>query len=140
MSRKDISWVECWKVDLIVGWKLFTKFFMDSSCLMVPNKSRKMSSMNLFQKVTAQIKATWMVSLWRPITSFYQVTAMEQIDTLIFDAIIKLRNNKKQPNENSIHTLISKDCKSLSKKQLEERLLTLTKEIDPLQLKTLTSP
>ena len=62
------------------------------------------------------------------ITSFYQVTAMEQIDTLIFDAIIKLRNNKKQPNENSIHTLISKDCKSLSKKQLEERLLTLTKE------------
>ena len=48
---------------------------------------------------------------------------MEQLDTLIFDAIIK-----KQPNENSIHTLISKDCKSLSKKQLEERLLTLTKE------------
>ena len=40
------------------------------------------------------------------------------IDTLIFDAIIKLRNNKKQPNENSIHTLILKDCKSLSKKQL----------------------
>ena len=38
------------------------------------------------------------------ITSFYQVTAMEQIDTLIFDAVIKLRNNKKQPNENSIHT------------------------------------
>ena len=27
-----------------------------------------------------------------------------------------------------MHTLISKDCKSLSKKQLEERLLTLTKE------------
>ena len=62
------------------------------------------------------------------ITSFYQVTAMEQLDTLIFDAIIKLRNNKKQPNENSIHTLILKDCKSLSKKQLEERLLTFTKE------------
>ena len=54
---------------------------------------------------------------------------MEQLDTLIFDAIIKLRrNNKKQPNENSIHILISKDCKSLSKKQLEERLLTLTEE------------
>ena len=53
---------------------------------------------------------------------------MEQIDTLIFDAIIKLKNNKKQPNENSIHALISKDCKVLSKKQLEERLLTLTKE------------
>ena len=62
------------------------------------------------------------------ITSFYQVTAMGKIDTMIFDAIIKLRNNKKQPNENSIHTLISKDCKSLSKKQFGERLLTLTKE------------
>ena len=46
-------------------------------------------------------------------TSFYQVTALEQLDTLISDAIIKLRNNKKQPNENSIHALISKDCKSL---------------------------
>ena len=46
-------------------------------------------------------------------TSFYQVTAMEQLDTLISDAIIKLRNNKKQPNENSIHALISKDSKSL---------------------------
>ena len=68
---------------------------------------------------------------------------MEQIDTLIFDAIIKLRNNKKQPNENSILTLISKDCKSLSKKQLEEILLTLTKKIksliDPVQVKTFTS-
>ena len=62
------------------------------------------------------------------ITSFYQVTAMEQVNTLIFDAIINIRNNKKQPNENSIYTLISKDCKSLSKKQLEKRLLTLTKQ------------
>ena len=62
------------------------------------------------------------------ITPFYQVTAMEQLDTLIFDVIIKLRNNKKRPNENSIHTLISKDCKSLSKMQLEERLLTLPTE------------
>ena len=49
---------------------------------------------------------------------------MESLDTLVFDAIIKIRNNKNQPNENSIHTLISKDCKSLSKKQL----LTLTRE------------
>ena len=53
---------------------------------------------------------------------------MEKLDTLIFDAIIKLRSNIKQPNENSIHTLISKDCKSLCKKQLVERLLTVTKE------------
>ena len=30
------------------------------------------------------------------ITSFYEVTAMEQIDTLTFDAIIKFRNNKKR--------------------------------------------
>ena len=58
------------------------------------------------------------------ITSFYQVTVMESLDTLVFDAIIKIRNNKNQPNEKSIHTLISKDCKSLSKKQL----LTLTRE------------
>ena len=56
------------------------------------------------------------------ITSFYQVTAMEQLDTLIFYAIIKLRNNKKQRNENNIHTLISEDCKLLSKKQVEERM------------------
>ena len=50
------------------------------------------------------------------ITSIYQVTTMEQLETLIFDAIIKLRSNEKQPNKNSIHILISKDCKSLSKK------------------------
>ena len=53
---------------------------------------------------------------------------MEQLDTLMFDAIIKFRNKIKQPNENNIHTLILKDCKWLSKKQLEERLLTLPKE------------
>ena len=53
---------------------------------------------------------------------------MEQLDTLIFDAIIKLRNNKKQPNDSNIHTLILIDYKSLSKKQLEKRLLTLAKK------------
>ena len=57
------------------------------------------------------------------IKSFYQVTAMEQIAILIFDMIIKLRNNKKQPNENSICTLISKDCKSLSKKNKENKII-----------------
>ena len=57
------------------------------------------------------------------IKSFYQVTAMEQIATLIFDMIFKLRNNKKQPNENSIRTLISKDCKSLSKKNKENKII-----------------
>ena len=53
---------------------------------------------------------------------------MEQLDTLIFDAIIKLRNNKKQLNDSNIHTLILIDYKSLSKKQLEKRLLTLAKK------------
>ena len=48
MSRKDISWVEYSEV--IVGWTLFMKSFMDWSCLVVPLKIRKMSSMNLFQK------------------------------------------------------------------------------------------
>ena len=62
ISRKDISWVECSKVNLIVGWRLFMKSFMDWSCLVVPMKIRKMSSMNLFQKRIAQMKASRMVS------------------------------------------------------------------------------
>ena len=53
---------------------------------------------------------------------------MEQLDSSIFEAITKLRNNKKQPNESNIYTLILKDSKSLVKKDLEERLITLTKE------------
>ena len=36
MSRKDISWVKCSKVNLIVGWRLFMKSFMDWNCLVVP--------------------------------------------------------------------------------------------------------
>ena len=62
MSQKDSSWVECSKVNLIVGWRLFMKSFMDWSCLVVPRKIRKMSSMNLLLKGIAQIKASWMVS------------------------------------------------------------------------------
>ena len=65
MSRKDISWVECSKVNLIVGWKLFMKFFMDWSSSVVSRKIRKISSMNLFQKGMAQMKASQMVSSWR---------------------------------------------------------------------------
>ena len=38
ISRKDISWVECSKVNLIAGWRLFMKSFMDWSCLVVPMK------------------------------------------------------------------------------------------------------
>ena len=45
---------------------------------------------------------------------------MEQLDSSIFEAITKLRNNKKQPTENNIYTLILKDSKSLVKKDLEE--------------------
>ena len=62
MSRKDISWVECSKVNLIVGWRFFIKCFMDWSCLMMPMKITKMLSMNLFQKEIAQMKASQMVS------------------------------------------------------------------------------
>ena len=61
MSRKDISWVECSKVNLMVGWRLFMKSVMDWSFLVVPRKIRKMSCKNLFQKGIAQIKASLMV-------------------------------------------------------------------------------
>ena len=40
---------------------------------------------------------------------------MEQLGNLIYDAISKLRSNKKQPNENTIYSLISSKLKSLSK-------------------------
>ena len=63
MSRKGISWVECSKVNLIVGLRLFMKSFVDWSCLMVPRKIMKMSSLNLFQKGIAQMKASHVVSL-----------------------------------------------------------------------------
>ena len=42
------------------------KSFMDWSCSVVPRKIRKISSMNLFQNGMAQIKASRMVSSWRP--------------------------------------------------------------------------
>ena len=63
MSRKDISWVECSKVNLIVGWRLFMKFFMDWSCSVVPRIIRERLSMNLSQKGMAQMKTSWMASL-----------------------------------------------------------------------------
>ena len=63
ISRKDISWVECLKVNLIVGWRLFMKSFMDWSCLVVPMNIRNMSSMNLFQKEIDQMKVSWVISL-----------------------------------------------------------------------------
>ena len=60
MSRKDISWVECSKVNLIVGWRLLMKSFMDWSCLVVPRKISKISSINLFQKGMAEMKGSQM--------------------------------------------------------------------------------
>ena len=44
MSKKGISWVECSKVDLIMGWRLFMKSFMNWICLVVPRKIMEMSS------------------------------------------------------------------------------------------------
>ena len=39
MSRKDISWVECSKVILMVGWRFFMKSFIDWSYLVVSTTS-----------------------------------------------------------------------------------------------------
>ena len=47
---------------------------------------------------------------------------MEQLDKLIFITIESLRNNKKQPNEDTIYTIISKELSSITKEQLKERL------------------
>ena len=53
------------------------KSFMEWSCLVVPRKIRKMSSLNLFQKGIAQIKASQMVSSWRPMKRLaYDVAAL----------------------------------------------------------------
>ena len=51
----------------------------------------------------------------------------EQLDSHIFNAITKLRNNKKQPNENSIYNYILKTVESLTTEQLENRLRDLIK-------------
>ena len=78
------------------------------------------NSFTIFKNPSRRFRFNFILFIIREaqlITSIYQVTTMEQLKTLIFDAIIKLRNNEKEPNKNSIHTLIiSKDCKSLSKK------------------------
>ena len=50
---------------------------------------------------------------------------MEQLDTLIFNAIESLRTNKKQPNEDTLFTTISKELTLLTKEQLNERLNNL---------------
>ena len=52
---------------------------------------------------------------------------MKQLDSHIFNAITKLRNNKKQPNENSIYNYILKTVESLTTEQLENRIRDLIK-------------
>ena len=75
MDRKDTSWVECSKVNLIVGWRLFIKSFIDWSCLVVPRKIRKTSSGNLLQTWMAQMKAYWIASLWQTMKGWRMVLA-----------------------------------------------------------------
>ena len=45
---------------------------------------------------------------------------MEQSDSHIFRAITKLRNNKRQLNENSIYNKIFKTFESLTTEQLQD--------------------
>ena len=52
---------------------------------------------------------------------------MELLDSHIFNAITKLQNNKKQPNENSIYNYILKAVESLTAEQLEDLLRDLIK-------------
>ena len=52
---------------------------------------------------------------------------VKQLDSHIFNAITKLRNNKKQPNENSIYNYILKTVESLTAEKLEDRLRDLIK-------------
>ena len=54
-------------------------------------------------------------------------SGMKQLESHIFNAITKLRNNKKQQNENSIYNYILKTVESLTTEQLEDRLRDLIK-------------
>ena len=64
MSRTDISWLEWSRINLILGWMLFIKSFIDWDCLVVPRKIRKMSSMKLFQRGIDQRKAS-QINFWK---------------------------------------------------------------------------
>ena len=52
------------------------------------------------------------------------MTTVEELEEQIFNTITNLRNNKKQPNEDTIYSIISKTktTKSLSKETLQEAL------------------
>ena len=45
-------------MNFIVRWSWFIKYCRDWNWIVVPRKIKKMSSMNLFQKNIAQIKAS----------------------------------------------------------------------------------
>ena len=61
--NKWLEW-KCKSAAQSVGflYRVVEKSFIDWSCLVVSRKVRKMSSMNIFQKKIAQIKASRMVS------------------------------------------------------------------------------
>ena len=54
-----------------------------------------------------------------------QRKAIEQLDKIIFNVIQSLRNNIKQPNEDTIHTTIKKGLTSVTMEKLKERLTVL---------------
>ena len=49
---------------------------------------------------------------------------MEQLNDYILDAIITLRQKKKQPNEDSILNILTSKMKSITKTQLNSQLWT----------------
>ena len=58
MSWKDISLVECLNVNLIVGWRLLMKSFMDWSCLVVPRKIGNLTSNESLPEGMTQMKGS----------------------------------------------------------------------------------
>ena len=52
---------------------------------------------------------------------------MEQLSDYILDAIITLRQKKKQPNEDSIFNILTSKMESLTKAELDSQLNELIK-------------
>ena len=53
---------------------------------------------------------------------------MEQLSDCILDAIITLREKKKQPNEDSIFNILTSKMESLTKAELDSQLNELIKQ------------
>ena len=53
---------------------------------------------------------------------------MEQLNHYILDAIITLRQRKKQPNEDSIFNILTSKIEPLTKANLDSQLNKLTKQ------------